>query len=101
MRGQWPVYAVFLTIITGASERQVPQLLQDGREAAAAGEGDEADAAGEVREAGVGTSPDHSSNPLAVKPDTRAALGLASFPASDNPLPRTSYVPQCFFDKVA
>ena len=40
------------------------------------------------------------SNPLEVKKDTREALGLKSFSKSDNPLPKTSYVPYCFFDKV-
>ena len=40
------------------------------------------------------------SNPLEVKKDTQEALGLKSFSKSDNPLPKTSYVPYCFFDKV-
>ena len=42
-----------------------------------------------------------SSNPTEVKTDTREALGLGSFPASGNNLPGNSYVPLCFFDKVA
>ena len=41
-----------------------------------------------------------SSNPTEVKTDTRDALGLKSFPSSTNSLPRTSYIPLCFFDKV-
>ena len=40
------------------------------------------------------------SNPLEVKTDVREALGLTSFTKSENPLPKTSYVPYCFFDKV-
>ena len=40
------------------------------------------------------------SNPMELKSDTRAALGLDSFPASDIPLPRTSFIPQCFYEKV-
>ena len=40
------------------------------------------------------------SNPLQVKKDVREALGLKSFTKSNNPLPKTSYVPYCFFDKV-
>ena len=40
------------------------------------------------------------SNPLEVKTDVQEALGLTSFTKSKNLLPKTSYVPYCFFDKV-
>jgi hypothetical protein len=40
------------------------------------------------------------SNPMQLKADTGAALGLSSFALSNSSLPRLSYIPHCAFDKV-
>ena len=37
---------------------------------------------------------------MQLKTNTRADLGLNSFPDSGNPLPKTSFIPQCFYEKV-
>ena len=100
----------------GIIEEQFPKLLLDGREAAASPKGHAADAVGKVGQrllSFVLLFCNHYkltqstqvkaflySNPLQVKTDVREALGLKSFSKSTNPLPKTSYVPYCFFDKV-
>ena len=101
----------------GIIEEQFPKLLLDGREAATSPKGHATDAVGKVGQRFLSfvllffCNHDNLtqstqvkaflySNPLQVKKDVREALGLKSFTKSNNPLPKTSYVPYCFFDKV-
>ena len=41
-----------------------------------------------------------SSNPMEIKADTVAALGSGKLGFAKNALPKLSFLPQCFFDKV-